>query len=184
MEFCRKKGVLYPEVLFSEIYELTPEFLTSRGIRGLLLDLDNTVAPYEISQPTEQMNEWFRSMKDAGITLAFVSNNHGERVTCFNQSWGIPQFCNAKKPSPKGMRQAMRACGLKPEETAALGDQIFTDCLAAHRAGMHFYLVPPIKDKKSLFFRFKRFLEKPFVRSFRQYRTYLNAAVKKGKVIG
>ncbi len=174
MERGEKKGLFYPDVLFENIYEITPDFLRTNGVRGMLLDLDNTIAPYEIEQPTDEMNAWFNALRDAGVRLAFVSNNHGDRVTRFNRTWGIPQFCKAGKPSPKGMRLALRQLGLTPEETVSLGDQIFTDCVAAHRAGLRFYIVPPIRDRKSLFFRFKRFLERPFVRPFRHYRLYLS----------
>lgn len=174
MEIGRKKGLFYPDILFENIYEITPEFLLSQKVKGLLLDLDNTIAPYEIEQPTEQMTAWFSELLRAGIRLAFVSNNHGDRVTRFNHVWKIPQYCNAKKPSPKGMRLALKQLDLAPEEAVALGDQIFTDCIAAHRAGIRFFLVPPIRDKKNLFFRTKRLLERPFVRVFRHYRRYLS----------
>jgi HAD superfamily phosphatase (TIGR01668 family) len=174
MEICKKKGLFYPDILFPNIYEITPEFLHAQKVKGLVLDLDNTIAPYEVIEPTDEMNKWFRAMKAAGIKLAFVSNNKGERVKIFNRTWGIPLFAGAKKPSPKGVRMAMQALKLTPDETAGLGDQIFTDCLACHRAGLRFYLVPPIKDKKTLFFRGKRMLEKPFVGKFKFYRTYLS----------
>ena len=45
-----------------------------------------------------------------------------------------------------------------------MGDQIFTDCLAAHRAGIKFILVKPIQPKESFFFKVKRFCERPFVK--------------------
>lgn len=174
MEICKKKGLFYPDILFPNIYEITPELLKKEKVKGLVLDLDNTIAPYEVAEPTEEMNKWFHAMKDAGIKLAFVSNNKGERVKIFNRGWGIPLFAGAKKPSPKGIRLALQALKLTPDETAGLGDQIFTDCLACHRAGLRFYLVPPIRDKKTLFFRSKRLLEKPFVGKFKFYRTYLS----------
>lgn len=173
MELCKKKGLFYPDILFPHIYEITPDFLKEQGVRGLILDLDNTIAPYEIAEPTEGMTAWFRSMKNAGIRLAFVSNNKGDRVKLFNRTWKLPVFANAKKPFAKGIRLALNKLGLSPDETAGLGDQIFTDCIACHRAGLRFYLVPPIRDKKTLFFRSKRFLEKPFVGKFQNYRTYL-----------
>lgn len=174
MEFCKKKGLFYPDILFPHIYEITPHFLKEQTVRGLILDLDNTVAPYEIAEPTEKMTEWFRSMKEAGIRLAFVSNNKGDRVRRFNRTWGLPVFADAKKPSAKGILRALTELGLSKNEAAGLGDQIFTDCIACHRAGMRFYLVPPIRDKKTLFFRSKRFLERPFVGKFQNYRTYLS----------
>ena len=55
-----------------------------------------------------------------------------------------------------------------PEETASVGDQVFTDVLAANRAGLYSVLVKPIKDKKSLFFRFKRLLERPVIAKYRK----------------
>lgn len=174
MEICKKKGRFYPDILFPHIYEITPAFLESQQVKGLILDLDNTIAPYEVAEPTPKMKAWFDGMKNAGIKMAFVSNNKGDRVKIFNRTLGLPLFAGAKKPFTKGIRLALAALKLSPKEAAGLGDQIFTDCLACHGAGMRFYLVPPIKDKKTPFFRAKRFLEKPFVGKFGKYRLYLS----------
>lgn len=174
MEICKKKGLFYPDILFPHIYEITPAFLQEQKVKGLILDLDNTIAPYEVAEPDRKMAGWFYAMKTAGIKMAFVSNNKGDRVKIFNRTLGLPLFAGAKKPFTKGVHQALAALEITPQEAAGLGDQIFTDCLACHRAGLRFYLVPPIKDKKTPFFRCKRFLEKPFVGKFKYYRTYLS----------
>ena len=174
MEICKKKGRFYPDILFPHIYEITPAFLESQQVKGLILDLDNTIAPYEEAEPTPKMRAWFDAMKQAGIKMAFVSNNKGDRVKIFNRTLGLPLFAGAKKPFTKGILQALEALKLSPKEAAGLGDQIFTDCLACHGAGLRFYLVPPIRDKKTLFFRSKLFLEKPFVGKFENYRLYLS----------
>lgn len=175
MELCEKKGLFYPDILFPDIYEITPDFLQSQKVRGLILDLDNTIAPYEIAEPDDRIRAWFDAMKNAGIRMAFVSNNKGERVHLFNRTLGLPVFAGAKKPFAAGVRKALAELGIAPHESAGLGDQIFTDCLACHRAGMRFYLVPPIKDKTTLFFKSKRFLERPFVGKFKNYKVYLAA---------
>ena len=47
-----------------------------------------------------------------------------------------------------------------------MGDQIFTDVLAARLAGVRAALVPPIKDKTDLFTKFKRLLEKPILKKY------------------
>ena len=60
--------------------------------------------------------------------------------------------------------QVVDLLGCKPEEAMLIGDQIFTDCIAAHRAGIRFALVKPIQPVESKFFRMKRFFERPFVR--------------------
>ena len=59
---------------------------------------------------------------------------------------------------------------LPPEQVLFVGDQIFTDCLAAHRAGVDCYLVKPIKSKETFFFRLKRAFEKPFLSIYRRRR--------------
>ena len=123
------------------------------------------------------MKAWFAAMKQAGIRMAFVSNNHGERVHLFNRTLGLPVFAGAKKPFAAGILKALAELKLKPHESAGLGDQIFTDCIACHRAGMRFYLVPPIKDKTTLFFKSKRFLERPIVGAFKSYKPYLAAQI-------
>ena len=177
MEFCKKKGLFYPERLFEHIYEITPEILTEQGIKGVVFDIDNTIAPYEIEEPTHKMESYLNRLEEAGIRYAFVSNNRGERVARFARRLrGAIQISDAGKPSAKGPRRAIKAFGLEKEECIGIGDQLFTDCLSAHLAGMQFWVVPPIRDKKTLFFRFKRFLEKPFVKAFSHYDEYLARA--------
>ena len=62
----------------------------------------------------------------------------------------------------------MKEMGVTPEVTAGLGDQLLTDTLAVHRLDMISIIVPPIKDKTTLFFKFKRWLEKPFIKKYRK----------------
>ena len=47
-----------------------------------------------------------------------------------------------------------------------MGDQIFTDVLAARLAGIRAALVPPIKDKTDPLTRFKRLLERPIMKRY------------------
>lgn len=153
-----------PDMAFYDIYAITPEALAELGIKGIVFDIDQTIAPYEVELPDERMMAYFESLREAGIKMAFVSNNKGPRVMKFNESIGLFYVCKAGKPSPKGVKVVINHFGLKPEEMISIGDQIFTDCLSAHRAGIRFALVKPIKKQESLFFRIKRFFERPFVR--------------------
>lgn len=156
--------LLRPDIAFYDIYTITPETLEELGVMGVVFDIDNTVAPYEMERPDETTQTYFAELKAHGIKMAFVSNNFGSRVTTFNESLGLYYVCRAGKPSPKGIKKCVEHFGLKKEEVLAVGDQIFTDCIAAHRAGIRFAMVKPIQPRESLFFRIKRFLERPFVR--------------------
>ena len=159
-------SVFIPHKILTDYRQVTPAFCKEQGIRGLILDVDNTFAPYEMPDPDADICAWVAAMREAGVGLAFVSNNHPPRLERFNRSLGCLTFCNAKKPGGKALRAAMAAMGTGTADTAVLGDQIFTDVWAGRRLGLRAYLVPPIKDKKTLFFRCKRWLEKPFIRTY------------------
>ena len=47
-----------PDHIFSTFDEITPEFLESIGIKDLLIDIDNTLAPYEVEKPDERIKNW------------------------------------------------------------------------------------------------------------------------------
>lgn len=157
---------LIPDLRLEGYKSLTPEILKEQGVRALLIDIDNTLAPYEQPLPDDDHRAWFRSLKEAGVRCALVSNNKPERVTTFNASLGLPAYADCGKPSRKHLRRALDGLGVPASEAAVLGDQIFTDCLSARRMGMKAFIVPPIRDKRTLFFRFKRALEKPVLRAY------------------
>ncbi len=158
---------LTPYRIFDKFDDITPEYLSERGVRFLFSDIDNTLAPYEVPEPDERIRAWLDSLKDAGIQVILVSNNHADRIELFNRTLGLPAFPDAKKPSKKVLGMVMADMGATPENSAFLGDQIFTDVLSARNLGIEIaLLVPPIKDKLTLFFRFKRALEKPIIKHY------------------
>ena len=136
------------------------------GIQALILDIDNTLVTYDDPKPTESVSAWLDAMHSAGIQTAFVSNNHLPRVESFCEGLDCYYHADSMKPSRKYLRCAMTHMETNPDNTALVGDQLFTDVLAANRCMMRSFLVSPIKDKTSLFFRTKRWLEKPFIRLY------------------
>ncbi len=160
--------LLTPDYMFDTFDKVTPEFLGERGIRALLIDIDNTLAPYEQDDPDERILAWFDALRAAGIHAALISNNHPPRVDRFNAPLSLPAYADSGKPGSRAILAAMKEMGVSASETAGLGDQLLTDTWAVHRLGMPSIIVPPIKDKTTLFFRFKRWLERPFMRRYRK----------------
>lgn len=155
--------IFKPTYAFNRVYEITPEFLNENGIKALLLDLDNTLTTHNNPVvPTESL-EWIEKMKKSGIKLMIVSNNSAERVTPFAQKLDLPFTPRGLKPLTRGFSQAIKRLGVDKKETAAVGDQIFTDILGANLKGIRSFFVFPIKPETSLPFRFKRAVEKPFL---------------------
>lgn len=155
-----------PEFRFTAFDLASAEFLLSKGIRGIILDVDNTLEPYENPLPTERVVKWLESLAKSGIKAAIVSNNDAARIDLFNRDIGLPAYSKAGKPFRKYLLRAMSDMGTGRDDTILMGDQIFTDVWAAHNAGIQAILVPPIKDKTDPLTRFKRLLEKPILKKY------------------
>ncbi len=159
-------SLFQPDFRFSSFREIDEQFLDEHPFRALILDIDNTLEPYENPVPGADVLSWFEMLGKHGVKCAFVSNNNAERVELFNKELGFPAFPKSGKPFAKNLRLAMKLMGVRAEETLAVGDQIFTDVWAGHNAKVKCALVPPIKDKTDLLTRSKRLLEKPILRRY------------------
>ena len=157
---------LVPDLILNDFSELSVPFLKEMGITSLILDVDNTLIPYEETEPRPTVRAWLTELGDAGIRVAFVTNNHKPRLAQFNATLGYPAFANSAKPFRRNMKKAMKAMAADPLHTANMGDQIFTDVWAGKRMGLFTVLVPPIRDKRDPFTRLKRFFERPIKRAY------------------
>ena len=92
--------------------------LTALGdARVLLLDADNTLAPWRGAVPDPAAARWVESAKAAGFRLCIASNSDAERLRPLEEALGIPAFPRAGKPLPSGLRRIareMRAVLLEP----------------------------------------------------------------------
>ena len=157
---------LLPDYIFSKFDDITPNFLNSLGIKALLIDIDNTLAPYEVAEPDERIKNWFDSLRVKGISATLVSNNERERVELFNKDLGLPYYYKSGKPFAKNLKKAMARMGSDATNTAMLGDQLLTDAAAGKHIGLTTIIVPPINDKNNAFFRAKRALEVPTIKKY------------------
>ncbi len=160
---------MYPTHYRRRITDVTVEDLHRLGIKGVLLDVDNTLTTHDNPNLDPAVSAWLAAMQAAGFTLIIVSNNRADRVAPFAQKIGLPYYGRAKKPLPGGYRAAAAAMGLSAKDCVAIGDQIFTDILGANLAGMPCILLEPIQPEvEQKFIVFKRKLERPLLNSRRQ----------------
>ena len=157
---------LLPDHIFATYREVTPEFLAEVGVKALLIDIDNTLAPYEMPEPDENIVAWFKLLSENGISATLVSNNERERVELFNKDLGLPAFYKSGKPFAKNLKKAMQNMGSDRTNTAMLGDQLLTDAAAGKHIGLRTIIVPPIRDKDNAFFRSKRAMEVKHIKKY------------------
>ena len=155
-----------PDLKRENVFEIDYGSLFARGIKFLFFDIDNTLVSHEKPEPSGEVVDLFAELKRQGFSLCLVSNNSRERVAEFNRNLGLLAVYDAGKPFTNAIRAAMAKIPAAPEESAFVGDQIFTDILAAKRLGIFAIIVKPINPVENFFFHLKRFAEKPFLRRY------------------
>lgn len=155
--------IFTPTRAYKSILSVTPEILREMGVTALILDIDNTMTTHDNPKPLDGLFQWLDSMRENGIKMMIVSNNHVPRVTPFAELLGLDFIPEGAKPLPVGYKKAADKLGVPKSEICTIGDQLFTDILGAKLFGIKSILVPPIEPEKTLFFKIKRGLEKPFL---------------------
>ncbi|MGX8699443.1 MAG: YqeG family HAD IIIA-type phosphatase, partial [bacterium] len=138
-----------PMIQYTIKYHTVPDIplaeLKRRGLRLLLVDVDNTLAPYYVGEPTEAIRAWVEALRGEGIEVLIFSNNKTDRPARFAQLLGVDFRKRVRKPHPEGVWALLREKGLRRDQVAVVGDQIYTDILCAQRAGVTGILVDPIR---------------------------------------
>ena len=140
----RRFPLLHPDAFCESIYHIDTKALSDRGITNLLIDIDNTLVEWNGREVPERLIEWIDGLLEKGFSICALSNNQHFRVSKFAGSLGLPFVALAGKPRVGPYRKAMRLIGAGKNNTAVIGDQIFTDVFGGNRAGLHTILVSPI----------------------------------------
>lgn len=137
--------LLQPDLILpGTVLSLTPELLKHHQLRGLVLDVDETLVPFRMAQVSEEVLPWVEEVRQVA-PLWLVSNNISEaRIRRIGKSLNLPYIFGAGKPSRRKVRRAVEAMGLPVEQVGMVGDRLFTDVLAGNRLGMFTVLVEPM----------------------------------------
>ena len=155
-----------PDVKLKRVTDITPELLESIGVDTLLLDVDNTLTAHGSQEVSQEVLDWLESLHKAGIKLTIASNNFKKRVEPFAKKLGLSCVSFSMKPLTRGLRIARHRFGLPKSQIAMVGDQLFTDCLAANFYGITMLLVKPRHEDIQWDILLRRHLEKPFLHRY------------------
>ena len=135
--------LITPEYVFKDVTHITPEWLAERGIRALVLDIDNTLTADRSQELPAEVAQWLEEMRKAGVALTIVSNGAEQRVKPFARKLGLAYLYRAAKPLPFALMVARRRMGVKRREMAMVGDQLYADRMAAALYGIPGLMVVP-----------------------------------------
>ncbi len=160
--------LLLPREVLARLELVTPEFLQARGLRGLMLDIDNTLVPHKEAGDPEALRVWLEPLRAAGIELRLVSNALPDRIARFSQALEVPAVGSGRtagKPFPAAFRTAIKEMNLLPSQVAMIGDQVFSDVLGANLVGAYPILVRPLSNNALPHTRLARSLERLVLRA-------------------
>lgn len=130
-------------VLSAPIYTITPQLMETHGLRGLILDVDNTLIGDDEAYASEEIFCWVELMRSQ-YPIWLASNNFSDRrIQKVAESLNLPYRSRAGKPSRRVVRQVLEAMELPAAQVAMVGDRLFTDTIVGNRLGLFTILVQP-----------------------------------------
>ena len=151
----------YPSQIFDSVSSIPLEQLKQQGIKGIILDLDDTLIPQNSNEISIERSIWLKEAI-SNFKVYLVTNNRSlKRIQMFQTRFNIPAIIKAWKPGTKGLLSAIKQMNLNFDEIVMIGDRLFTDVLAGNRVNVQTFLVTPIQKPK--FLKWVRTLEKKMI---------------------
>lgn len=148
------------------IFELKPEWFIQEGIKGIVIDLDNTLIPWNVKEVPDEVKRWLQTLINSGLQVTIFSNNNRDRVKHFANPLQIPYVYRAKKPLRFGFERAAKKMNVSPGELAVIGDQLLTDVFGGNQFGAYTILVTPLVQSDAPITKLNRQVEKIILRYF------------------
>lgn len=137
-----------PDIYIKSIYYIDYEKLKERGIKCILFDLDNTIAPISIKKPNKKIKDLFIKLKNMGFKIIIFSNNGKTRIKPFKEELEVDCAFRCKKPRRKKFDVILKDYKYNISEIVIIGDNIVTDILGGNKVGITTILVNPISNKE------------------------------------
>lgn len=153
-----------PDKYQKSVFTIDYKKLKSCGIKCIIFDVDNTLAPVNVAKPSRKVKDLVEKLKDMGFRVLIVSNAPKKRIAPFKEILEIDCAASSKKPSTRKFKKILKEYNLNVDEVAIIGDQLITDVLGGNRIGITTILVNPISSKDKLFTYITRFFENVVIR--------------------
>ena len=149
-----------PDIYVKSIYYIDYEKLKERGIKCILFDLDNTIAPLSLKQPNKKIKELIEKLKKLGFKVIIFSNSGKTRLKPFKDELEVDCAFSCKKPMRNKFDLILKEYKFEISEVVIVGDNIITDVLGGNKVGITSILVNPISTKEKPTTKICRIYEK------------------------
>lgn len=156
-----------PDMYQQSIYTIDYQKLINKGIKCILFDLDNTLAPINFKEPEEKLIELINNLKEKNFKLIIFSNSPKHRVKIFADRLKVDFISSARKPSKKNVLLLLNKYDYNVNEVAIIGDQILTDILCGNKVGIMTILTKPLSNKDLIWTKINRIFERHIMKKLR-----------------
>lgn len=156
-----------PDIYIKNIYEINYDNLIGRGIKNLLFDLDNTIAPIFDYHAKEETKNLFKFLKNKKFNIMIVSNSIDARVSVFANELKVDYLSSAKKPKNKKLSKVIAENNFEIDKTAIIGDSMMDDVVVGNDLGITTILTDQLSKHEFPFAKLKRIKEKRIQKKLR-----------------
>ncbi len=163
-----------PKYRYKSVLDISVEDLNKMGVKAIALDIDNTICNDGRTNCIEGLVDWLKTVQDDGIKAMIISNAMPRRPKIVSKMLNLPYIANAKKPKSHTLVKGAEMMGVKVNELAMVGDQIFADVMAANDCGAIAILVDalPGKTRFPIFYATRRRRAMPVLAEFEKLHGY------------
>ena len=163
-----------PKYRYKSVLDITVEDLHKMGAKAVALDIDNTICNDGKTNCIYGLDIWLKKIQESDIKVMIISNAMPRRPKIVATTLNLPYLANAKKPKPHTLITGAEMMGVKIDELAMIGDQIFADVMAANNCGAIPILVDalPGKTRFPIFYATRRRKAAPIIKEFEKLHGY------------
>ena len=156
-----------PDIYQKDIYSIDFKVLSSRGIKLIIFDLDNTIALISEWKPNDKVIELFKKIKKYKFKIIIASNSVKQRVKNFADILGVEYLSHVKKPKGLPIEEYIKKSKYNQSEIAMIGDSMMDDVVCGNRLGITTVLTDQLGKREFPIARIKRSKEKKIQKKLR-----------------
>jgi len=141
---CLNPRYLAPDLELNSFLDVDVKKLKQSGIRGVILDVDNTLMPYNGMNININVGRKLDEIKSE-FNTCILSNTNSQRMRELEKMLGVHVVSTEfRKPLPQPFLDALEYLETIPLQTAIIGDRLLTDIAGAKKIGIYAIKVSPV----------------------------------------
>lgn len=162
-----------PDMYKKSIFDVNYDLLSSRGIKCLLFDLDNTLALINEKEPRKDVIELFNKLKEKGFKIIIFTNSPSKRVKPFKNILEVDCCPFACKPFSRKFLSIIKIYDLQFSEIAIIGDSMMDDICGGNKVGITTILIERLGTKEFFIASLKRKRENRIIKKLREQNLFI-----------